>query len=126
MVTTAVLAGCGGSSAPRSSRATEATTFAPELAPTPHGPGFGLTEDNAQLLSAPQTGAPVAAQVQAARARLTALHPSYVRLLIDWAALQPDQRGAPALQAQVDGCARQTEPCAGYDGIAAELAHGSV
>jgi hypothetical protein len=60
--------------------------------------------------------------VQAARARLTALHPSYVRLLIDWAALQPDQRGAPALQARVDGCARRTQPCTGYDGIAAELA----
>jgi hypothetical protein len=45
-----------------------------------------------------------------------------VRLLIDWAALQPDPRSAPALQAPVDGCARQAQPCTGYDGIAAELA----
>ena len=123
MVAAAVLSGCGGSRAPRASTASDALAPAPALASTPRGPRFGLTEDNAQLLSAPQAGAaPVAADVQAARARLTALHPSYVRLLIDWATLQPDQRSAPALQGQVDGCARQTQPCTGYDGIAAELA----
>ncbi|HTB70947.1 MAG TPA: hypothetical protein VK707_08205, partial [Solirubrobacteraceae bacterium] len=59
--------------------------------------------------------------VAAARERLAALHPSFVRLLVDWAALQPDPRVPPALEAPVDGCARETGPCAGYRGIAGEL-----
>jgi hypothetical protein len=60
--------------------------------------------------------------VQAARTRLTALAPGYVRLLVDWAALQPSAAAPPSLQGAVDGCARATGPCTGYRGIAAELA----
>jgi hypothetical protein len=95
----------------------------PTLAPTPLGPAFGLTEDNAQLLYPPQArGRAIAAGLQAARARLTALQPGYVRLLVDWAALQPSAAAPPAVEGAVDGCARATAPCAGYRGIAAELA----
>jgi hypothetical protein len=97
----------------------------------PHGPALGLTEDNAALLRSPgrppdsastDTGAGSAGNAfQAARRALTALHPSYVRLLVDWAALQPDPNRPPALEAPVDGCARQVEPCSPYAGIRAEL-----
>jgi hypothetical protein len=45
-----------------------------------------------------------------------------VRLLIDWAALQPDPSRPPDLEATVAGCARTTAPCVGYGGVAAELA----
>ncbi|MHB8531572.1 MAG: hypothetical protein ACYDC2_02515 [Solirubrobacteraceae bacterium] len=59
--------------------------------------------------------------LDAAHAQLSALHPRYVRLLIDWAALQPDPARPPALDAPVAGCARASGPCASYDGVAAEL-----
>jgi hypothetical protein len=83
-----------------------------------------LTEDNAQLLGAsdPPPGEAQGAAVRTARERLASLRPSYVRLLVDWAALQPDARVAPALEGAVSGCAREIQPCAGYRGIAAELA----
>src|SRR5204863_7186794 len=81
-----------------------------ERAPTPHAgagiapsaaPVFGLTENNAALLWSPAIGDPratglagVAApdrrRIVAARQMLTALHPRFVRLLVNWAALQPD------------------------------------
>ncbi len=100
-------------------------------APAPVGPALGVTEDNAALLepagAAPPAGAargatPAgAAAFAAARAQLDALHPAYVRLLIDWAALQPDLGRPPALDAPVSGCARTSGPCASYAGVAAEL-----
>jgi hypothetical protein len=112
------LVGCGGSA--RST--TRSARQAPAL-PTPRGPAFGLTEDNADLLWNPATAAPSGgAAFQAARERLTALHPRYVRLLVDWAALQPDARRPPALQAPVDGCARSVGPCGAYTGLREELA----
>jgi hypothetical protein len=84
-------------------------------------PAFGLTEDGADLLwsPAPWRGAPA---FEAARAELTALHPRYLRLLVDWAALQPDPGRPAALSAPVSGCARQVGPCGPYAGIAEELA----
>ena len=54
--------------------------------------------------------------------KLGALRPGYVRLLIDWAALQPDPRQPPDLHARNQGCARALAPCAGYAGVAAEFA----
>jgi len=91
--------------------------------PTPRGPAFGLTEDNADLLWNPAAAAPSGgAGFQMARERLTALHPRYVRLLIDWAELQPDANHPPSLQAAVDGCARSVGPCGAYAGLREELA----
>jgi hypothetical protein len=85
------------------------------------GPAFGLTEDNADLLWNPDgSGGP--ASFLAARRELTALHPTYLRLLVDWAALQPDPARPPALEAPVSGCARAVGPCAAYAGIRADLA----
>jgi hypothetical protein len=45
-----------------------------------------------------------------------------VRLLIDWAALQPDPGRPPDLEAAVSGCARTVSPCAPYAGVRDELA----
>jgi hypothetical protein len=111
------LAGCGGS--PGRTASTQRSTAAPE----PPGPAFGLTEDNAQLLWSPQSPSRSGgASFQVAREQLTALHPRYLRLLIDWAALQPAADRPPALEAPVDGCARDVGPCAGYAGVREELA----
>ena len=86
------------------------------------GPAIGLTEDNAQLLWNPAASA--ASRVPAfaaARRELTALHPAYVRLLVNWAALQPERDRPPALEGTAPGCARTIGPCASYPGIAGEL-----
>jgi hypothetical protein len=84
------------------------------------GPAFGLTEDNAQLLTSPASRRDDPFSL--AGRELTALHPTYVRLLIDWAALQPRAGSPPALAAPVSGCARQVGPCGAYAGVRAELA----
>jgi hypothetical protein len=142
-------AGCGSGSHARTAGASAGvrSTTSPKSAPSPPGPAFGLTEDNAQLLWSPErpaggarsaggTGAEGQAQAAPgqgvtprldpgfarARERLTALHPTYVRLLVDWAALQPDADRAPALAGAADGCARAVGPCGAYEGLREELA----
>jgi hypothetical protein len=115
-----LLGGCGGSHAGSASSAVRSSSL-PSLAPS--GPAFGLTEDNADLLWNPAHPSPSGgAAFASARERLTALHPSFVRLLVDWAALQPDAKSPPALEGAVDGCARGVTPCGEYRGIAEELA----
>jgi hypothetical protein len=119
----AILVGCG------SSRGTGSHT-APSTAPAPahgpsegRGPALGLTEDNADLLWSPSSPSrPGGAAFQPAREQLTALHPRYIRLLVDWAALQPDRERPADLLGPVDGCARTVGPCAPYAGIRGELA----
>jgi hypothetical protein len=92
-------------------------------APHSGGPALGLTEDNANLLWSPfGPPRPGGASFEIARRELTALHPTYLRLLVDWAALQPDPRRPPRLETRVSGCARQVGPCAAYAGIRDELA----
>lgn len=104
--------GCGSSATPPKSG----------TGPTLARPALGLTEDNADLLWPPRTGGSGSNPFQAARTELTALHPSYLRLLVDWAALQPNREQPPDLQARIDGCARGVRPCGVYDGIRAEFA----
>jgi hypothetical protein len=96
-------------------------------------PAFGLTEDDAALLwnpgpaplplaaGAQATRQPAAARVQLAREELTALHPRFVRVLIDWAQLQPDPNHPPALEAPASGCARTIPPCSPYRGVREQL-----
>jgi hypothetical protein len=86
------------------------------------GPALGLTEDNADLLWNPSSPLRSGGEAfQSAREQLTAIHPRYIRLLVDWAALQP-RRARPAnLDGSVDGCARGVAPCASYDGIREQL-----
>ncbi|HEX9482744.1 MAG TPA: hypothetical protein VF927_11640 [Solirubrobacteraceae bacterium] len=113
------LSGCGHSS--RRPASTAAKT--PPGPPQPSRPAFGITEDNADLLWNPAaTAPPQAAAFLPARRELTALHPRYIRLLIDWAALQPSAQNPPDLRAPVSGCARQVGPCGNYEGVAGELA----
>lgn len=95
------------------------------------GFAIGITEDNASLLWSPQapdarTAMPPRGTalegVTQAREELTALHPTYTRLLIDWAALQPDPHRPPALEQQNAGCARTIGPCLPYGGVREEFA----
>jgi hypothetical protein len=115
----ALAAGGCGSATHRSQRAdaraagTAASTFA-----------IGLTEDNALLLAPPpQTAAAggASAPAQSAQAQLSALRPDYVRLLIDWAALQPSAARPADLEAISAGCARSLGPCLPYRGVGAQL-----
>jgi hypothetical protein len=117
--------GCGKAS--QSPGRTNAASAPVAKAPTPPAPpaarpAFGLTEDDAGLLWNPQQPSRTSPAFAPARQLLTALHPAYLRLLVDWAALQPDPRHAPALAAARSGCARQVGPCGPYAGIADELA----
>jgi hypothetical protein len=87
------------------------------------GPALGLTEDNADLLWNPSSPSRAGgAAFQAAREQLTAIHPRYIRLLVDWATLQPRRERPANLEGPVDGCARDVGPCAPYAGIREELA----
>ena len=65
--------------------------------------------------------APDPAAFGAARARLSALHPAYLRLLANWAALQPDPNSPAALAGVRRRLCAKRGPCAAYDGIAGEL-----
>ena len=115
-------AGCGsGGRGASSSTKVPVTGSVPAVA----RPALGLTEDNADLLWPPgegEGGNGSARAFQAARTELTALHPSYLRLLVDWAALQPSREQPPDLRARIDGCARGVRPCGAYGGIRAEFA----
>ena len=50
------------------------------------------------------------------------MHPTYIRLLLDWAALQPRADRPPALGQAVNGCARGVAPCGPYAGLRDQLA----
>ena len=121
-----LLGSCGGSSHGARTGVVATPRRPPALAqppPTPAGPAFGLTEDNADLLWNPAQSDPSGGPALApTRQQLTALHPSYVRLLVDWAALQPTPVSPPALAAVVSGCARQTGPCGAFAGLREDLA----
>jgi hypothetical protein len=116
-----ILVGCGGS---RGTGSSAASSTAPALESSEgRGPGLGLTEDNADLLWNPSSPSRSGgAAFQSAREQLTAIHPRYIRLLVDWAALQPQRERPANLERPVDGCARAVGPCAPYAGIRAELA----
>ena len=117
------LSGCGASDGRNEGHSPASTSTSTSASVVRNGPAFGLTEDNADLLWNPSVAAPTGgASFRTARAGLTALHPTYMRLLIDWAALQPRAGESPTLAAAVDGCARSVGPCGPYGGLRAELA----
>jgi hypothetical protein len=115
----AAAGGCGGGGHGTAQRRPASTA---QAAGAPRGPAFGLTETDADLLWSPDAPAPVAGVFLPAREELTALRPAYLRLLVDWAVLQPRPGHPPALAAAVSGCARSSGPCGAYAGMAAELA----
>jgi hypothetical protein len=51
------------------------------------------------------------------RERLAALHPDYLRVVVDWAKLQPTPGRPASLTATEDGCERGAGPCAAYAGL---------
>jgi hypothetical protein len=76
----------------------------------------GLAEGNAQLLA--EEPDPAFAPW---RDRVVALRPTYVRVLVDWARLQPAPDAPPALELPADGCLRGLPPCAPFAGLRAQL-----
>ncbi len=109
----ATLSGCGGGQ--RAGDGSEAPVGSA-------GPAFGLTEDNADLLWSPDRSPGPPAAFRSVARELSALHPSFLRLLVDWALLQPDPHSPPALAGSVSGCARRVAPCAPYAGLREQLA----
>jgi hypothetical protein len=112
----AILSGGGRGPARRGHPARERGAQ-PTAPPQAARPAIGITETDAPLLlSSPAPG------LTLARDSLAALHPAYVRLLVDWARVQSRADIAPDWALQSNGCARGIAPCAAYAGIAGELA----
>ena len=111
---------CAGCGAAHSRSSGSGRALPPATTSAAAGLALGITEGNANLLHSPEVdrGGPFAQ----GRSELTALQPRYVRLLIDWAALQPHPDDPPDLAAGVSGCARTVGPCGAYDGVRAQLA----
>ena len=120
----------GSSHKPIVSRPTHVPTQVPVQVPAPpvvprltnqhQRPLIGVTEDNANLLYAPGSVS-LPSAFQTADLALSALRPTYVRLLVDWAKFQL-QPGQPAtLAGTVDGCSRGQGPCLPYLWLKAEL-----
>jgi hypothetical protein len=82
---------------------------------------IGLTEPNANLLWNPRGAPGVRDPFGYGRALLSAVHPAYVRVVVNWAALQPTPGSPARLDASADGCERGLEPCASFGGLRAEL-----
>jgi hypothetical protein len=89
----------------------------PPAAPPPEGIAIGLTETSAPLLWNPAAQPEAPAGFASARDSLTALHPRYFRLMVDWSALQPDPAQPPDWTRAADGCVRGHAPCAPFAGI---------
>jgi hypothetical protein len=83
------------------------------------GLAIGLTEANASLLGPPGAGPPNS--FARSRTLLTALHPDFLRIEVDWSKLQPTPGSALGLSAPNDGCDRGLRPCAVFAGLASEL-----
>ena len=91
------------------------------VAPPPRRLAFGLTEANADLLWSPSAAVAVPAAFARWRAALSALRPAYLRLVLDWAQLQPSASRPPDLDGPVNGCLRGLPPCGAYAGVRGEL-----
>jgi hypothetical protein len=112
--------GCGGGghspeyAAPRTAPRVRPPAPKPPLA-------IGLSEPDADLLFT-AAARPTTPDLAPWRDRLSALHPAYYRLFIDWNALQPNPVGPADLALPADGCDRGVAPCGPYDGVRDELA----
>ena len=96
---------------------TPTATPAPVATPPPvpaAGPGLavGVTELNANLIFTPATRE-LPAPWSAARDALGAIKPSFYRLVIDWASVQPSADAPADLSAPNGGCMRAIGPCSG-------------
>jgi hypothetical protein len=112
--------GAGGQSTPPPApTATAPPTKPPRPAPQPPGEGLaiGLGETRATLLWSREAQPDLPAGMGPWRDRLTALHPRYFRLTVDWARIQPDPAQPPDWTMPDDGCQRGRPPCAAFSGI---------
>jgi hypothetical protein len=99
---------------------------APAVTPGPalSKPGLklGITEFNPAFVWSRAARPDIAAPAARWRDALTGLHPAYYRLVIDWAALQPDPAHGADLDKPERGCIRSTPPCVSWAGVREQLA----
>jgi hypothetical protein len=107
----------GGRLAPRATAPADAQTAAPApaVAATPAPPlSIGLSENDPRLL------VPAGSTARAA-AKLVALKPNYVRVLVPWERLQPSAGHKPNWDAPLAGCPRLAPSCQSPSGLRAQL-----
>ena len=117
---------CGGALALQSSEparapaAEPAPTATPEPALAQPGLKLGITEFNPAFVwsRAARPDTPFGQW----RDELTRVHPAYFRLVINWAALQPDPAQGANLDVPERGCIRATPPCVSWAGVREQLA----
>ena len=111
--------GGGPSTLPPAPTATASPAEPPQPAPQPPGEGLaiGLGETRAALLWSREAQPDLPGGMGPWRDRLTALHPRYYRLTVDWARIQPDPSQPPDWTMPDDGCQRGQPPCAAFSGI---------
>ena len=89
----------------------------PKLPPVPRF-AIGIDERNPHLYAP----GPQPPPFDRFRDALVALHPSYVRVQVNWSVLQPDAGRPPDLAQPNGGCARDVPPCAPFNGLRDALA----
>jgi hypothetical protein len=121
----AAVAGCGPcadeqAAAPEQTPTASAPTPTPTV-PAPPGPrlAIGLTEPNPNFLW-PAGARDVAPEFARWRDELERLQPTYYRLVLDWASLQPEP-GPPNFAIAHSGCLRDKPPCAPWNGLREQL-----
>jgi hypothetical protein len=116
----------GGDDEPRPARPAPTATPTPTPTATPvpldaptAGPSLalGITEPNANLI----TTAAVPPPWRRWRDALARIHPAVYRVIVPWAASQPDPAQPPALDVPSSGCMRDKPPCAGYANLRGQL-----
>jgi hypothetical protein len=118
LVAGTLVAGCGGGSQHAAAPTPVATPVAPEATVTPpSGPSLavGITEQNPNFIW--PDSHPVPGEFGRWRDQLAQLHPAYYRLIVSWAALQPDAGRPPVFDSPNAGCLRTAPPCGGYAGL---------
>jgi hypothetical protein len=120
LVAAALLGGCGGGHHPPKHKPA-APTATPEakgtVVPPPDGPALavGITEQNPNLIWPPPH--PVPDVFARWRDALAEIHPAYYRVVVDWAAWQPEAGKPPVFDSPNGGCLRDKQPCGGYAGL---------
>jgi hypothetical protein len=83
---------------------------------------LGITEFNPAFVWSRAARPELAGPAAQWRDALSGLHPAYFRLVVNWAALQPDPARAADLDKPERGCVRATPPCVSWAGVREQLA----
>ena len=117
-----MLAGCGGH---RTVTPTLAPIPTPPPTPTPTpragAPAIGITEANPALVWSAAERPGESPPFARARAELSALRPTYYRLMVSWAGVQPRPDAPPNWDLPDPGCERAIPPCAPFAGVREQL-----